>query len=51
MDTEFTMNKIRYATDCDTYRVIFELLETKAGEQAANKILQAGLKLGEIKEV
>ena len=47
MDTEFTMNGQRYETDCDTFRVLFELIGTEAGD----KLLQAGLKLGKIKEI
>ena len=44
MDVEFTHCGLRYATDCDTFRALFEAL----GTNEADLIMAAGLRQGSI---
>lgn len=46
-DCEFTHLGKRYETDCDTYRIIFEVL----GTEQERLIMAEGIKKGKIKEV
>ena len=46
-DVEFTHNGIRYNTDTDTYRILFEAL----GTALEAHIMLRGLQTGTIKEV
>lgn len=47
MDCEFTHLGKRYETDCDTFRIIFEVL----GTEQESLIMAAGIENGKIKEV
>lgn len=44
MDVEFTHDHQRYATDCDTFQELFEIL----GTEQAQLIITAGLRQGKI---
>lgn len=46
-DVEFTHNHIRYSTDADTYRILFEAI----GTAFEAPILLTGLQKGIIKEI
>ena len=46
-DVEFTHNHIRYSTDADTFRILFEAL----GTVVETSIILAGLQSGKIEEV
>ena len=46
-DVEFTHNGIRYNTDADTYRILFEAL----GTAFWSPVMLTGLQNGKIKEV
>ena len=47
MDVTFTHNSVRYGTDADTYRILFEVVGTVAMET----VMTWGLNNGKITEV